>query len=490
MRKVNSMLAITILLELLITGLVFGVSSGIGKSQARLDWQISYSGEIGPDDYIPQELFVDKKGNIYLTTRYHAFLMTNYSSLIKLDSDGNELWEIKYEDEGVYSSISFVGTDDQSNVYVGLSNRNTDETRIIKYDKSGTLIWEKTVIENDQNRIPPNIQMDKKGNIYLALSAIMDETTVRYTFTKVGPDGDIEWQRSQDFPSSFIFPSGRPPYVLLLLAPSPRLEVDRWGNVVTACSNEGKIVLTKYDEHGNVLWTDSFEEEDYIFSLYDIAIGNSGNICLSVTEYPNDTSGLGGLATLTHLGQDVNSLIIQYESDGNIAFILDQNMPYQARLMFDKSNNIYLAGSTMPPTFINSYNIIQKLDAEGNLQWSHISTVLAPHPLSLPSNSYRTELNEQTGNLYIVFKRSTGEKVLQKINSKGQVCYEKEFQGPDCLSGKLCALSSLSLIKDKKKGIYILETQGGIKSIGSGSVKSGYALSKFIEENIKGKGKQ
>jgi len=123
------------------------------------------------------------------------------------------------------------------------------------------------------------------------------------------------------------------------------------------------------------------------------------------------------------------------------------------------------------------------------LQWSHISTVLAPHPFSVPSNSYHTELNEQTGNLYIVFKRSTGENVLQNINSKGQVCYEKEFQRPDCLFGKLCAFSSLSLIKDEKKGIYILETQG-VASIGSGSVKSGYALSKFIEENIKGKGKQ
>jgi len=266
MRKVNLMLAIAILLELLITGLVFGVSSDIGKNHAQLDWQISYSGDIGPDDYIPNTMFADKKGNIYLTTRYHVltsnppyYSMTSFSSLVKLDSDGNELWEIKYEDEGVYSSISFVGTDDQSNVYVGLSNRDTGETRIIKYDKSGTLIWEKTVVENDQNRIPPNIQMDKKGNIYLARSIIINNTTIRYIFTKVNSDGDIEWQRNQDFPFSFIFPHRPflpiiavfPPELKVglwgIIAPLPKLEVDRWGNVVTACCNEGEIVLTKYD---------------------------------------------------------------------------------------------------------------------------------------------------------------------------------------------------------------------------------------------------
>ena len=486
MRKVKLMLVVTILLELLITGLVFGVSSDIGKSQAQLEWQISYSGEIGPGDYIPQGMFVDKKENIYLSTRYQVLTsnppywsMSNYSSLIKLDSGGNELWEIKYEDESVYTRIAFVDTDNKCNIYVGLFNRDTDETRIIKYDKIGNFIWEKTFAENYQNRVPPNIQIDKKGNIYLALSAIINDTTIRYIFIKAGPDGEILWQRNQDFPLSFIFPSKPLP----LIAPSPILEVDRWGNVVVVCSNEGEIVLTKYDENGNVLWANSFEEEDYDFSLCDIAIGNSGNICLSVTEYPNGVL-LGGLRPI---GQDANSLIIQYESDGNMAFILDQNMPHQARLMIDKLDNIYLAGSTKPPFFKNSYNIVQKLDVEGDFQWSHISTVLAPHPLSLPSNSYHTELNEQTGNLYIVFKRSTGEKVLQKINSKGQVCYEKEFQGPDCLSGKLCALSSLSLIKDEKKSIYILETQG--ISFGLGGTKSGYALSKFIEKKVKGKQK-
>ena len=362
MRKVKSMLVITgmLFLSKLAFGALpeyeiidLGVFSDIGKSQARLDWQISYSGDIGPEDYIPQAMFVDKKGNIYLSTRYHILTynppfyhsMTNFASLIKLDSSGNELWEIKYEDEDIYTRITIVDTDDKCNIYMGLCNRDTGETRIIKYDKDGNLIWKKTFLENDQNRVPPNIQMDKKGNIYLARSAIMNNTAIRYVFTKVNADGDIQWQRNQDFPFSFIFSFNQ----LRFAAPSPILKVDRWGNVVTVCNSEGKVVLTKYDENGNILWVDSFEEEDYDFSLCDIAIGNSGNICLSVTEYPNDISGFGGF--FPPLVQDANSLVIQYESDGNIAFILDQNLPYQAHLMIDKSDNIYLAGTTMPPIF-------------------------------------------------------------------------------------------------------------------------------------------
>ena len=31
-----------------------------------LDWRLGYSGELGPDDFIPQQMFLDKKENLYL----------------------------------------------------------------------------------------------------------------------------------------------------------------------------------------------------------------------------------------------------------------------------------------------------------------------------------------------------------------------------------------------------------------------------------------
>jgi len=503
MRKVRSILVIVGML--LLTELAFGAlterqvgklgrRAAIEKSQVKLDWQIDYSGEVGPDNYFPGTVSVDKKGNIYLSARYYIpvfnSFMNYFKTLIKLDSNGNELWEIKYEDEDIYTSISFIDSDSKDNIYVNLSNRYMNEVRIIKYDKAGNFIWERTFIEDYPSMRPQDIQIDRKGNIYLATSETIDNAIKRYTFMKVSSDGDVLWQRNQDYPLNSI-PRPNLIFPIHWNITHSIVKVDRRGDVVTVYSNGNWIVLTKYDKNGNVLWADSFEEEDYSFYLHDVAIDSSGNICLSIVESQN--AGLSGPVEIglraipkdLKLGlqmQDANSFIIKYESNGDIAFVLDQNIPYNAHLMIDRVGNMYVTGGDLSGIYEDVYNTIQKFDADGNLKWSHISTVLFPHPLAMFPDNYCVDLDEQTGSLYIAFQCPTGGKILQKIDSKGRMCYEKELEDADDMVHKNLRIN---LIKTKKQGIYIFEDQG-IRNM-SASFLNGPWLSKFVEKNVKGR---
>ena len=143
-RKRNATLAIAVVLGLLVSGLAFGVPSKIDKTYPQLDWQIGYSGVLGPEVYLPHTMLTDRKGDIYLSARYHILTYDSpfisfysFPSLIKLDSEGNELWEIKYEDEGTRASVVFVDIDDKCNTYVGLTSRGSYETKIIPYREVG-----------------------------------------------------------------------------------------------------------------------------------------------------------------------------------------------------------------------------------------------------------------------------------------------------------------------------------------------------------------
>ncbi|MFC1676838.1 hypothetical protein ACFL3G_07245 [Planctomycetota bacterium] len=503
MRKVKSMLGVTIVLGLLIIQMALGVSSDVGKSQAVLDWQVDYSSEDGSDSYIPSTILTDKKGDVYLSGHQRVlspvhpyFPIEYYPSLIKLDDDGNQLWKINLKDEDSHMSVIFVDTDEHNNLYVGLTNRLSGRVNIKKYNKTGNLIWEDSFTDEGQAgmSISVKIKIGRKGNVYISQSYLnisrerlspmdLPGTMVEHVFTKISADGDIEWQAVQDAPSL-----GKH-MTMIGFHPINSFKVDHWGNVVTALSDNGGVRLTKYDADGNVLWEDVFEEEERDFFLFGMAMGKNGAVYLSITEYSNSIPYPGSLDlgfTLRPKGSLVivtNSFVVKYEADGELGFISDQDLVYQGRLMIDRSDNVYIAGTTELLDFRRSDCEVQKLDADGILQWSHFLTDLQA-PIFGSLSSYSVDLDEQNGSLYIISEDYTGPRMLRKINSDGQLCYEQELERPDCLSDRSCAHSSLRVVKDNNKGIYVLgrpflfSSNGGV---------TGITLSRFVEENVKGK---
>ncbi len=180
---------------------------------------------------------VDIAGNAYVTGASGGDYLT-----LKYDSDGNLLWEQRYNGPGNgEDDASAIAVDIAGNVYVtGRSvGAGTDfDFATLKYDSDGNLLWEQRYNgpgnRDDGGRA---IALDSAGNVYVTGVTNGGATGYDYTTLKYDTDGTQLWEAHYDYEQDV-----------------PRaIALDIAGNVYVTGVSGAAFATLKYDSDGNLL---------------------------------------------------------------------------------------------------------------------------------------------------------------------------------------------------------------------------------------------
>lgn len=336
---------LTIILVLVICTYVFGEAPPVQR------WVARYNNPYDSYD-AAKALAVDSSGNVYVTGESDGGPASSDYVTIKYASDGNQVWERRYNGPGNDSDNPYgLEIDNWGNIYVaGYSEGNGTDTdyAVVKYSPDGNQIWvgRYNGPANDFDNALALV-VDDAGNAYVTGQSQGGATSCDYATVKFSPDGNQLWAaRYNHPPSNYDSPHA--------------LAVDKWGNVcVTGFSRDpyGRDYATvKYDSNGNQLWVARHDGGD----ATAVVIDDAGQV------YVTGFSGSGGSGSY-------DFATIKYSPDGNELWVAHYNGPgngsdYATALAVDSSGNVYVTGESAGSGTGYDYATV-KYDSNGNQLW-------------------------------------------------------------------------------------------------------------------------
>lgn len=297
-----------------------------------------YGGEAYKGNNVPYASITDGLGNTYITG---GSSNENQSSgdlfTIKIGPDGQTLWQ-KRELAAQFAveygmQISF---DNLGNIIVsGLKwNGNDMDIRVVKYDTSGSKIWDTTFDNGKEGLdVPNSMTTDANGNVYITGIAWSGNSSDFVTI-KYNSNGVEQWHHTEN-------PAGGENW-----NEATAVAVDTFGNVlVTGYSPNSEGWLNyhtiKYNANGSKLW-----EQDYNYESTDpeniadvtnsvaraITTDSDGNVYVTGTF---DTF-LNRIGTIKYNSEGEQEWVRTYrsESEGTMGWKIGFN-----------NNALYVAGS-------------------------------------------------------------------------------------------------------------------------------------------------
>ncbi len=289
---------------------------------------------------------VDKEGNVL----YKSTWNTQYSE---------EQFLISLTNDGGFILYGYVDAE------LGLSNKGGDDAIIIKYDKEGNVLWQKYWGGNKTDKFN-NVELTKDGGYITVgetwstdIEGIENKGSGDALIVKYDKDGNILWQKSwggndnDGFDDVVITEDGG------FIAVGYFRSTDVEGMTHKGASTDAIIV--KYDKDGNMLWEKNWggsgnESFDSLLLTKDdgvIAVGES------TSTYIEDMPNKG----------EFDGIMVKYDKDGNMLYQKNmrtaQNVvpPYYLVLLTEDDGVVALGQST-------DYDvIIVKYDKDGNILW-------------------------------------------------------------------------------------------------------------------------
>ena len=257
------------------------------NSSGMQQWLKTYNGT-GSSTDSPSDLKTDASGNIYITG-YSTGVGTGYDWLtIKYDPSGTQLWEKRHNGPGNSADVAnSLAADASGNIYVtGFTggNGSGNDITTIKYNSSGIEQWVQTYNGpgngNDNAR---SLVLDAAGNVYITgyssgLSSGSDYTTIKYNSS-----GVQQWLQTYNGPGN----AGEDAYSILL---------DAAGNIYITGSSAGSgtdydYATVKYNPSGAQQWVLRYNGPG---NSYDdsrsLAIDTSGNVYVAGTSRGSNTA--------------------------------------------------------------------------------------------------------------------------------------------------------------------------------------------------------
>ncbi|HXF48907.1 MAG TPA: SBBP repeat-containing protein [Verrucomicrobiae bacterium] len=157
--------------------------------QGKLLWSARFNGPANDDDWAVAIDF-DKEGNVLVTGFSRGIGTDGDITTFKYDSLGNELWVQHFNGPGNgYDAGYGLRVDSAGNVYVAgtsVGNGTNRDYILLKYDTNGNLLWEKRY-NSSLNSVDEAwaISIDRSGNIVVTGRSIGSSTPYDYDFATI-----------------------------------------------------------------------------------------------------------------------------------------------------------------------------------------------------------------------------------------------------------------------------------------------------------------
>jgi len=292
---------------------------------------------------------VDSSGNVCLVGYQDSDSYgSNDYGVIKLDTNGNLLWQKKIGGTGndMGRSVAF---DSLGNIYLSGAEYSDayayEEYGVIKLDPNGNILWQKKIggSNTDQGY---GIAVDGSGNVYLNGYQKSDSYGNRdFGVIKLDTNGNEIWQKKIGGVSN---------------DEGYGIAVDGSGNVYLNGHQESDVYgssdfgIIKLDTNGNLLWQKKIGGTEYESSR-----------AIDVDSY-------GNVYSVGRSGTDINYSVIKLDSSGNLLWqkkIGDTGIDIAGAIVVDSSGNVYINGQQNSSTS-GAYDFgVIKLDTDGNIVW-------------------------------------------------------------------------------------------------------------------------
>lgn len=320
----------------------------------NLSWSRLKDFRLGTDDEA-YAVTVDGSGSVYATGPVQQLSVYDTSLIytVKYSPSGAFQWYDAFSNTPFSPDIGrCIRVDAMGNTVVAGSRMWSDMV-VLKYNAGGSLLWDAVYDGPGANAdIPWDLEVDGFGNIYVTgysrgIGTEADITTIKYD-----GDGNTEWVRRYDGPSS-----GSDACVAMALDIAGNVHVT--GYVSTEGETEYDVVTLKYNTDGELRWIRQYDglahSQDYGL---DVAVDRCGHVYVA-GESVSQTSGL-------------DYLILKYDSEGNLLWEQRYDAGGTAddslrAMVLDEDANVYVTGLSKLPSVFARDIVTVKYNANGEL---------------------------------------------------------------------------------------------------------------------------
>ncbi|MFX1259397.1 MAG: Loki-CTERM sorting domain-containing protein [Promethearchaeota archaeon] len=304
------------------------------------DWYRTW-GVIGDSDFAI-EVSIDSSNDIYTTGFTRGDIGPTNLTLNKFNSTGDMYWSLEWggilDDRG-----DGIDIDSDDNLYVVGSTQSfavgSNDLCLIKFDKNGNLIWNKTWGDVNSNG-GTNICVNSNGDLFVSGWTSNGKPVI--LLLKYNSTGDLQWTKTSSLGSWGM----------------DVVTNDQTGEIYLLGWDPNNIYLIKYNSAGDEQWSRVWNSgsQDGASAL---ALDSYGNIYIT------------GYTQVTSKGEDL--LLVKYDPSGNELWNRTWGGNFQDRgqnLCIDSFDNIYITGFLEDSGGLNSFDMcILKYDSNGDLKW-------------------------------------------------------------------------------------------------------------------------